>query len=476
MNNKLAIAGNELKKGNFGNAYIALTTKSEHSELLQPSVYRNGSFFFGVNGADTAFIWGNYNSSLKAYQRCPIVSSIINRKAQCFTNGIISIVDDSGKISTVVQAKQLKQLLKKPNIYQSGNQFRAQGKVYQQIYGYCPILVIKPVGYENDYSKWSLFNLPPWMLQVLDSTDLFYEQGAKQFQSIILTYMGKSITINPSSIFFLKENQISTSTFIYSSDVENASIFLPDSKLYSAKDSIKNIIDSLNSRGSLTRDRGPQWLLTNDSSDSGDAGLFPVDPQAKDDLQKSMLQYGIMKGQQKVIITDAKLKLQTVGFNVAELQLLEGELQDAKIIADTLNFPPYLLGLVDAKFDNQQIAERNLYTNSIIPDAKSDDEQWSALFGLDQYGLSITTDFSDLPALQENITEQGRGLWYMNQGQMIAFYNNVITLNQWRMAIGQGIVTEDDKYYSELLAAGRTFGVVPNTAPPPPPNNNNSNT
>ncbi|HEY5392143.1 MAG TPA: hypothetical protein VIJ57_08505, partial [Hanamia sp.] len=82
MDRRLALAGKELIRGNFGNAITALTVKVGSSELIQPSVYRNGNFFFGVNGADHAFIWGNYNSSLIAYQRCPVVSSIINRKAQ----------------------------------------------------------------------------------------------------------------------------------------------------------------------------------------------------------------------------------------------------------------------------------------------------------------------------------------------------------------------------------------------------------
>ena len=77
---KIAIAGKELMKGNIGNAITALTMKSGYSELIQPSAYRNGNFFFGINGADKAFIWGNYNSSLRAYQQCPIIPAIMNRK------------------------------------------------------------------------------------------------------------------------------------------------------------------------------------------------------------------------------------------------------------------------------------------------------------------------------------------------------------------------------------------------------------
>lgn len=457
-------------KGHFGKAFTALTTKSvssysEDISPLIPSSYRNGRFFFGVNGADTAFVWGNYNSSLRAYQLCPVVSSIINRKAQCEVNGIQRIVDAKGNTSESLQAKQLTQLLRKPNYMQSGREFKAQNSVYQQIYGYCPVLVIKPVGFEDDFSKWKMWNLPPWMIQVLDNQGMFYELSYKPFQSIWLNYLGHSIELNQDNVFFLKENQISTGTFMTNSEAANVSMHLPDSKLSPLRHNISNITDSLNSRGSLVRDRGPQWILTNDTNDSAEAGVFPLDPKIKNALYDDFKQYGIMAGQRKAIISDARLKLQTVGFDVAQLQLLEGEIQDAKFIADGLNYPPYLLGLVDAKFDNQQIAERSLYTNSIIPDVISDDEQWAELFGLDKLGLSLVTDFSHIPALQENLAEKGKGILAMNQGLQIAFYNNLITLNRWRELTNEEKVTGGDKFYYQLLAAGFTFGQVAPIAP-----------
>lgn len=463
MENKYSIAGKELVKGNFGNALTAI--KSMGSELIQPSRYRNGNFFFGVNGADKAFIWGNYNSSLKAYQQCPVVSAVINKMAQASVNGKEFIMDDSGKESNTPQAKALKQLRFKPNPMQSGKEFKAQGNVYKRIYGYCPVLVMKPAGFETDFSRWTMWNLPPWMIQVLDNTGLFYEEGIKPFASIWLRYMGQSVNVTD-NVYFIKENQISTGTYNSSSAVENVSMYLPDSKLHGLQSAIENFIASLTSRGSLVTERGPQWILTNDQSDTGDAGLFPLDPKQKEELQNDWRKHGIGVGQRKAIITDAKLKLQTVGFDVAQLKLLEGELQDAKMICDGLNYPPYLLGLVDAKFDNQQIAERGLYTNSIIPDVESENEQWAEIFGLRQLGLKIVTDFSHLPAMQENIAEQGKGRFYMNQGLLIEFLNNQITANRWRILLGEDTVAGDDLFYwQKLQQTGMIFGVVPNAAP-----------
>ncbi|MES2004332.1 MAG: phage portal protein [Bacteroidota bacterium] len=460
--NKYQIAGKELIKGNLGNAYQAIVAK-ESSELIQPGRYRNGKFFFGVNGADKAFVWGNYNSSLTAYQNCPVVSAIINRKAQCAVNGQTVILDETLQASDKPQAKLLKKLLKRPNHLQTGKQFKAQNKVYLQIYGYCPVLVIKPVGFEDDYSKWKLWNIPPWMIQVEDNTELF-TNGSKPFKRIFLTYMGYSVSLNPDNVFFIKENQISSSTFMSNSSAENVSIYLPDSKLYVVRENVTNITSSLNSRGSMIVNRGPQWLLTNDSNDSGDAGLFPIDSDAKKELHEDFLQYGIMSGQRKAIITDAKLKLQTVGFDAGQLKLLEGEVQDAKVICDQLNYPPELMGLIDSKYDNQDVAERALYANAIIPDAESEDEQWAELFQLEKFGLILKTDFSHVPALQENLAEKGKARLFMNQALLIEWFQNQITWNEWRKALGESTKDGMDKYYYELLKEDYVFGVVPNMA------------
>lgn len=434
--NKYGIAAKQLVKGNIGNAIAAIATKSTHTQLVQPARYRNGNFFFGSFGADKAFIWGNYNSSLRAYQRCPVVSSIINRQALATINGKVTIVDDEGKESKKPQANALRKLLKRPNPLQSGKQFRAQSNVYKRIYGYCPVLRMCPVGFEDDFSKWRLWNIPPWMIQVEDNDDLFFLAAGKPFKSIRLTYMGKSVPLDPANVFFICETQISTGLFESNSSQVNTSLYLPDSKLLTVEQNIDNIISSLNSRGALNRERGPMWILSNDSADSPDAGSFPLDTKAKDDLQKDFLQYGITGAQKRAIITDAKLKLQTVGFDVGQLKLLEGEVQDAKFISDQLNYPPYLLGLVDAKFDNQQIAERNMYTNSIIPDADSEDEQWDSFLKLDDFGLNLKTDFSHLAVLQEDDAKTSTSRLVLTQALKIEYDAGLITKNQWLQALG----------------------------------------
>lgn len=457
MKSKIGIAAGELVKGNFRNALAALTTKTVSSQLIQPARYRGGNFFFGVNGADKAFVWGNYNSSLTAYQQNPIVSTIINRHAQAYMNGVVKIVKSDGKESQTPEAKAIRKKLNNPNPVQSGLEFRAQGKVYQKIYGYCPVLVVKPVGFEKDFSAWVFWNMPPWMLHVQDSTDLFFNPEARKFRSITLTYMGQSVELinNPNlDVFFLKEPQISTSTYNYTT-ADNASIHLPDSKLHALELPISNIIDSLKSANSIITQRGPMWILSNDDNSSNEAGPFPVNPEHKEALELDFEKYGILRGQKKAIITDAKLKLQEVGFNLDQLKLHEEILQDAKMICDGLNYPPFLLGLIDSKYNNMDVAERGWYQNAIIPDANSDCEQWTQYFGIDQKDLSITIDFSHLQVFQQNKVEEGKALLYLSQALQTAWRNDWVTWNEIRKAIGYEGVDGMDKYLSQLIQEGK---------------------
>lgn len=483
---RLGIAGRELMKGHVGNAIASLATKDYtpgvtkgfgeniRSELIEPSRWRQGHFFYGIMGADKAFVWGNYNASLIAYQQCPIVSTVINRKAQCHTNGAWKILNADKKESQSPPAKAIRKLLKKPNPMQSGKQFKAQCSVYKQIYGYAPILIIRPVGFENDPSRWKLWNIPPWMLLVQDNQEFFFLSNVQPFKMIRLTYMGYSVDLNPKDVFFLKENQISTGMFMANANMENVSLFLPDSKLFPLESNIRAFTSSLRSRGAIIENRGPQWILSNDSNDNGDAGLFPIDEEDKEELHKDFMRYGIMHGQRRAIITDAKLKLQTVGFDVGQLKLLEGEVQDAKAICDQLNYPPELLGLIDSKYDNQDVAERALYTNSIIPDSISEDEQWADLFGMDDLGLTLCTDFRHVAALQENIAETGKGRFAMDQGLLIEWNNDQLTWNEWRVALGKDPVVGRDLYRTDMIRA-KLMEPPPSSTPVPASNSSNNN-
>ena len=127
---KLLKAGKELLKGNIGKAFNELT------QNIIPGVYRGGNYFFGINGADTAYIWEGQDSNLHAYQYCPTVSSIINKKAQCRALGNLKILNSKGKESQTELAKAVRNLFKNPNNLQSALEFTEQLKLIQQIYGY----------------------------------------------------------------------------------------------------------------------------------------------------------------------------------------------------------------------------------------------------------------------------------------------------------------------------------------------------
>ena len=300
-----------------------------------------------------------------------------------------------------------------------------------------------------------MYVLYPWTLTIRDLMGMPYKSNAKKFESITLTINGTSTPLPIEDVFFIKESQFSTASYLSSNSSTNNSIHLPDSKLKNLTYPIANIIDGYNSRNSVIVDRGPMWIMTNDQNDSGDSGLLPVDPEVKQDLKNDLSRYGSMNGQMRGIVTDAKYKLQTVGFDMAQMKLHEEELQSAKAIADGLNYPVQLLGLLDAKYDNMQTAERGLFQNAIIPDAISECEQWAYFLGLEANGERIEIDFSHLAVFAADKLQDAKSRLELNKALQIEWENELLTWNEWQVKLGNEPKTGMDIYRSELVKQGK---------------------
>jgi len=105
-----------------------------------------GNWYFGMGGSPEIDLYvGNINTEWywQAYQFCPTVASICNRKAEAYINGETKILNTTGKAkgkeSDNEAAKKIRALMSRPNPLQSWSQFEAQYYIYYQIYGFCAI-------------------------------------------------------------------------------------------------------------------------------------------------------------------------------------------------------------------------------------------------------------------------------------------------------------------------------------------------
>lgn len=421
-------------------------------QTISPSTYRGeGFYFFGSGGEmEVKFTYNNKDGAIIAYQKCPQVAAIINRKSQAYVNGKTFILNSSGKAkdkeSTSEPANKIRALLKKPNKIQSGKQFEAQAYAMQQLHGYAIVLMMKPFGYGN-IDATSMWIIPNWLCEVYESNDLFYEKDSKVLAAIYFTYGGQRIPLALDSIVILKDLTPPL-----------CSVLLPESRIKPLQQPISNIIGAYESRGVLIDRRGPLGFLTQENNPLGN---IPMTKPEEDKLQSDFSRYGLKRKQMQVILGGASsLKYVNMGYNVAELQLHE-EVQESGIdVCNGLSYPPFLLGLSDTTYSNQAEASRGLYMETIIPESESIVEQWNEIFDTATYGIYIVKDYSHVSALQEDKRNAATARKTADDAYEKEFKNNLLTLNRWLVLIDEDPRSDEfgNMYYNDLLKLGWAFG------------------
>src|SRR4051812_15716323 len=123
---RLINAGKDLIKGDFNTALKSFTPDPVYVSPIdyRPSIATDSNWFYEMNGQSVFhFKYSGHNSSQKAYECCPPVNAIVNKKAQSFINGKTWVLNTQGKakgkVSNSEEAKKIQALFEKPNPLQS---------------------------------------------------------------------------------------------------------------------------------------------------------------------------------------------------------------------------------------------------------------------------------------------------------------------------------------------------------------------
>lgn len=389
------------------------------------------------------FVANGNVSYVGAYFNCPTVSAIINRKAQSYINGKVKIVELSGKNRGVESegtvARKISALMANPNPLQTRMQFEAQSYIFTQLFGYSIVLMQKPVGFPNYDAKY-MWNIPPHMVRIDESTGMFYKNEKNGIESIMIEYNNETAYIPVTDVFIIKDIMPSFHTVI-----------IPDSRIKTIEMPINNIMGAYESRNVLINSRGALGMITNKTRDAYSA--IPLTKPQKEELHTDFQRmYGLRKGQSGIIISSADLAWQSMVLPTKELMLFE-EVEDSNNrICDAYMFPPELLGKMGSgtTFSNMQTATRNLYQDAIIPESNHTYEQWNKLFECSRYDIEIKKCYQHLAVLQPDKKAEAEASLRLNQALQIEFRNDLISLNEWRMARGYDPMEDGDVYYSEI--------------------------
>lgn len=455
-NSKFTRAANELLKGNIGNAMQALTATNKAdqvNEVVRPGTY-NGLekdfYYFGDDGKTTHFTFQSPGSPMDAYRRCPPLQAVINRKARAYINGKNYILNSKGKEAQGDTANRLRKLLTRPNYLQNWNEFDAQTYIYQQLFGYSPVIVVVPVGYDPTYAT-AIWNIPPFMCTIDERDDIMYFTAKSKkdlVKSIKVSYKNTYSYLNMDYVYLLTEFQPS-----------GRSVIIPGSRIEALEMPINNIIGAYESRNVLINRRGALGILTKDPG-TGQYGPLPAPENYKEELQSDFGKYGLLRSQWTVVITEAALKWQQMGFPTKDLMLFEEIVDDVMRICDTYNFPSPLIN-TDKGPSNTNTKEFNqqLYNDGVIPESISNYEQWNEILQTEQFNLRIERDYSHLPILQKDKKLEADARKVLGEALLAEFYANLVTFNRVLELMGEDTRSGGDVYYHEAVAQGMSFAL-----------------
>lgn len=415
--------------------------------VLNPSSYRGGL----IGSISTLFSLNTEINHLRAYNECPPLKSIVAKRAKCFNVADIDVYNiNTDKPATGIQAAQFRAILKRPNPLQTQRQFLAQHNTYLDIFGYCPVFIIRPFGMPADVS--AIWNIPPWLFNVQ-----FTGQWLQQ-NTVEGIFKGYTMQWSTGNVFLPSENLKLIFDDGFGTDMD-INLCIPDSRLRSLEFPVANIIAALKGTNTLIVNKGPTGILSNQAKDS--VGHIPMPDGEKVAVQRDFKRYGIVGQEYQVIITEANLSYQQIGSPMTELQLPETIQNSVNMLCDAYGYYPELLARSkDTTFANKEKAEKMLYTGTVIPESGSRLEQLSnAIMGIGN-NLRYFGSFSHVSALQAEAKDMADARKSNDIALEKEFKNNVITLSQWLEVLEMPERTDGngDKYYWELINMGWSFG------------------
>ena len=399
-----------------------------------------GNVFSLTGGGEYFFELKNEAHYLGAYQNCPPLKAVIGKRAKAFNTAKLEILDAStGNYSTSTAAKSLMERLDRPNILQTETQFFTQQNIYIDIFGYCPVLVMRPVGFKDEIT--AIWNIPPWLFDIKYTGKYVNQLSIKDIYAQYFMYWGdKKETLNFDDLFFVFDDGIGTET--------DTNLTIPDSRLLGLEYPVSNIVAAYKSRNTLITKRGAVGILSNDSKDA--AGLTPILTKDKEGLQSDFKKYGIVGQPYQIIITDAALKWQQMGFATKDLLLFEEIEDDIFRICDSYGYPAELISSAKGTtYANKKEAKIDFYVDTVIPEAKSRLEQFARALLPEKSGLLLQWDFSDVEILQDDTKTKAEARKALNEALEMEYRAGLITKNDWLEALGRDRRPdrEFDEYY-----------------------------
>ena len=384
-----------------------------------------GVWFYGISDY-SAFKDLDY---LKNFNEIPELNAIINYKARAFSAGKIRAFDKKGN---EIENDPIVALLKSPNWFQAEKEFLRQTKIFHDIFGNEYLFALTGAGL--DPSKWktkALYTIPPNLVRCeYKNDDPFYEQFEKP-AGVKYTYtLGKEKEIDQNNLIHLNDNRVTVT------EATKEQFLKGESKQKGLTPALNNIRMAYETRGQILSDRGSLGILSNKSADvAGSINVSAEDRNAVNSQYEGI--YGGLRGQKKIIITDADLRWQEMSVSPDKLGLFQETQEDFFKMCDGYGIPQELFSSVkQTTFENQNEARKNMYDNTTIPEAN----EWIGAIQSKFYPdgrVILAIDYSHLSIFQEDLALHGTTLGNLVTGLSKAFEDGAIDIQVYQQELNK---------------------------------------
>lgn len=445
--NLLGIRGVDMSGAN--NIFGTLGSKAVpivSSKSFIPSDGNGGTIDLTGNGDGGNAVWLGLDTKIMqfwAYVFCSPLSGVIDRLAEADTNGRMRFIDEDTRVPIKNYRKnpkllRIKKLFRKPNPWQTWEEFEGEQVVICKIFGYCPTFAIGSDILDRSYTS-AFVNINPIFLNPVknENHSIFKKEGI--IKSWDLNLFGQTYSLPAKDIILFTDGYISRGT---------NDLGLPLSKVSGMDFFISNICAAMEADNVILKKKGPLGVFSFDPGKDM-AGATPLDPNAKDELQKDLSRYGLTIGQIQYVISKMPVKWNAMSFNLRDLMTKEIIRNGIDGICDRFGYPAELMSGKNATYENRSSSEKFLYQNNIIPFSLRRITKYNEFFGLED--IILNKDYNHLPVLQEDIVKAGEASKAESEGLEIEWRNGMITFNQWQNAKGRDSISGMDIYYPEWL-------------------------
>lgn len=385
---------------------------------------------------------------IELYKNIPEISFPINFIAARVASGkfqLKKLSDDS----VVFNNKEINQFFYRPNPMQSFEQFISMHVLYKKLTGNSYIKAAMNGSIDTkEVWKWCstywVLPAPHVQPEIPYYVPLYSNRPINEMiTGYKLSISADNEVINPKLILHSRETSL----------LDNP--ILGESRLLSQRKPISNLIAVYEARNIIYTKRGALGMFVSKKQD--ETGTVPLTAPESDSIRKEYEKtHGITGDKSPVGVIGVASDFIKMNMSIAELEPFKESLVDACSIAGAFEIPSDLVPREDhSTYSNQEGAESTAYTRCIIPEANLIAKELTYFLGLENSGMYIDVDYSDVDCLKAGRKKEEESKRITSDRAKIEFESGIITLNDWRARIGESKVNNPlyDKLYLEMSDA-----------------------